>query len=336
MLSGFALGVMSVLALVVWRDYGKLTVAKTFVLMLFAGACFLLEPKLTGIWALLAADLYTMVPALFWVLCQLAFSRRPKVLSLTGFIALYTILAPMFARHFVESSNESLMVFLWTWPSYCEYLMIALGLWTVVASWSDDLVESRRQLRGVVLIAVGISVLLVVIPANTHIVGRWLPYLSISIITLTCAYFLLHTHQGILFGFVKPVLNDADSQNTSMNDDVLIKAPELNLDAQKLNTLMEQGFYRTEHLTLKDLANELELPEYKTRSLINQTLGYRNFNDYINQLRIHEAAERLKSEPESPVLNISLDVGYRTLSSFNRAFKDIMGMSPSEYRANNN
>jgi AraC-like DNA-binding protein len=105
------------------------------------------------------------------------------------------------------------------------------------------------------------------------------------------------------------------------------------MDACKLNTLMQQGFYRTEHLTLKDLATELELPEYKTRSLINQTLGYRNFNDYINQLRIHEAAERLKSEPDSPVLNISLDVGYRTLSSFNRAFKDIMSMSPSEYRS---
>ncbi|WP_283788004.1 helix-turn-helix domain-containing protein [Bermanella sp. WJH001] len=332
MLSGFALGVMSVLALVVWRDYGKLTVAKTFVFILIAGACFLVEPQLSGIWALLAADLYTMVPALFWVLCQLAFSRRPKVFSLTGFIALYTILAPMFARHFVESHNESLMVFLWTWPSYCEYLMIALGLWTVVASWSDDLVESRRQLRGAVLIAVGISVLLVVIPANTHIVGRWLPYLSINIITLTCAYFLLHTHQGVLFGVVNPV-STTDVMNVPTNEDANTNVPELNLDAQKLNNLMAQGFYRTEHLTLKDLASELALPEYKTRNLINQTLGYRNFNDYINQLRIHEAAERLKREPDSPILNISLDVGYRTLSSFNRAFKDIMSMSPSEYRA---
>ncbi|MFT5593287.1 MAG: AraC-like DNA-binding protein [Oceanicoccus sp.] len=337
MLSGFALGVMSVLALVVCRDYGKLTVAKTFIAMLFAGACFLLEPQLPGIWALFAADLYTMVPALFWVLCQLAFSHRPKVLSLSGFIALYTILAPMMARHFVSPTSESLMALLWTWPSYCEYLIITLGLWTVIANWSDDLVESRRQLRGVVLIGVGISVLLVVIPANTHIVGRWLPYLSINVITLTCAYFLLRTHQGVLFGLAPPSTNVTTPPNEliePIQECSIPPPPDLNHDALRLNDLMDQGFYRTEHLTLKELATALELPEYKTRSLINQTLGYRNFNDYINQLRIHEAAERLKSEPDSPVLNISLDVGYRTLSSFNRAFKDIIGMSPSEYRAN--
>jgi AraC-like DNA-binding protein len=327
LLSGFALGVMSVLAVVICRDYGRLIVAKIFIFMLFAGACFLLEPQLNGIWALFAADIYTMVPALFWALCQLAFSHRPRVFSLIGGIALYTIVAPMIARHFVDSHNPLLMSFLWTWPSYFEYLMIALGLWTVTSNWSDDLVESRRQLRGAVLIGVGISVLLVVIPANTHIVGRWLPYLSINVITLVCAYFLLHTQQGELFGLVKPspVIEKTPKPIQS-------NVTDLYNEANQLNTLMNTGFYRTEHLTLKDLASELDLPEYRTRNLINQTLGYRNFNDYINQLRIHEAAERLKSEPDSPILNISLDVGYRTLSSFNRAFKDIKGMSPTEYR----
>lgn len=330
LLSGFALGVMSVLAMVVYRDYGQLVVAKVFVAMLFAGACFLLEPQLNGIWAQLAADLYTMVPALFWVLCQLAFSQRPRVLSPSGFIALYTFMAPNIARHFIGTQDPLFLSFLWAWPTYSEYLIVVLGLWTVVASWSDDLVESRRQLRGAVLIGVGISVLLVVIPANTHIVGRWLPYLSISVVTLLCAYFLLHTHQGVLFGLVKPVDVPEPTQKPKQSSAQLA---DLHHEANKLNTLMSQGFYRTEHLTLKDLASALELPEYKTRNLINQTLGYRNFNDYINQLRIHEAAERLIKEPDSPVLNISLDVGYRTLSSFNRAFKDIQGMSPSEYRA---
>ena len=330
LLSGFALGVMSVLAMVVCRDYGRLTVAKIFVAILFAGACFLIEPQLDGIWAQLAADIYTMVPALFWVLCQLAFSHRPRVLSVSGVIGLYTFLAPTIARHFVVSNDPLLMSFLWTWPSYGEYLMVLLGLWTVIGNWSDDLVESRRQLRGAVLIGVGISVLLVVIPANTHIVGRWLPYLSISVVTLLCAYFLLHTHQGVLFGLVKP---DASTKEPASPSPAKATFTDLHNEANKLNTLMSKGFYRTEHLTLKDLATELDLPEYKTRNLINQTLGYRNFNDYINQLRIHEAAERLIREPDSPVLNISLDVGYRTLSSFNRAFKDIQGMSPSEYRA---
>ena len=36
-----------------------------------------------------------------------------------------------------------------------------------------------------------------------------------------------------------------------------------------------------------------------------------------------------------PVLSIVLDMGYRSLSPFNKAFKDIMGMTPSEYRNRN-
>lgn len=323
---------MSVLTVVIYRDYGQLTVAKAFIALMFAGSCFLLEPQLNNTWALLAADIYTMVPAIFWVLCQLAFSHRPRVLSLSGAIALYTFLPPIAARHFIAPDSQLLLSFLWVLPSYCEYLIITLGLWTVISNWSNDLVESRRQLRGVVLIGVGISVLLVVIPANTQIVGLWLPYLSINIITLVCAYFLLNTHEGVLFGLVPPpAIKKEDAPLAEIK--VEQPAPDLNIEAKQLNTLMHNGFYRTEHLTLKDLAHELSLPEYKTRSLINQTLGYRNFNDYINQLRIREAAERLKQDPDCPILNISLDVGYRTLSSFNRAFKDIMSMSPSEYRA---
>ena len=66
--------------------------------------------------------------------------------------------------------------------------------------------------------------------------------------------------------------------------------------------------------------------------MINQKLGYRNFNDYINQLRIAEAGARLIAEPDTPILNIALDVGYRTLSSFNRAFKEILEQTPTAYR----
>ena len=95
---------------------------------------------------------------------------------------------------------------------------------------------------------------------------------------------------------------------------------------------MDEGFYCTEHLTLKKLSEQLSLPEHKTRELINQELGYRNFNDYINKLRIADAKIRLLDDLDTPVLNIALDVGYRNISSFNRAFKDITQQTPTEYR----
>ena len=95
---------------------------------------------------------------------------------------------------------------------------------------------------------------------------------------------------------------------------------------------MQAGFYKTEKLTLKKLSVEIGVPEYRLRKVINQKLGYRNFNDYINQLRIAEAARRLVDDADVPILNVSLDVGYRSLSSFNRAFRDILDTTPTEFR----
>ncbi len=332
LLTGFALGVMAVTFLIVARDFGHLNVGKAFLALLLAGSFFVIRPHLPVDLRSVASDISTMVPALFWLLCRVAFSYRPKVLSFTGALALYTFTAPALARLLgVPYHDEDSIWYLLGWhiPRYCEYVIISLGLWTVWANREDDLVESRRRLRGLVLTGVGTSVLLVVVPLNTGVVGVWLPYLSISVIALICAYSLMRGRNGVLFGI--------PSQSPNLPQEI-VGVQESQPDSEQeanailLKKTMSEGFYRTEHLTLKILADQLGLPEYRTRALINQALGYRNFNDYINQLRICEAAQLLLSDVQTPVLNISLDVGYRTLSSFNRAFKDIQNMSPSEYR----
>ncbi|EAT12180.1 transcriptional regulatory protein [Oceanobacter sp. RED65] len=328
--AGFALGCLCILGMIICRDFGHLNVGKAFVAVLFTGAMFLLQPMLPEWLSKIARDIYTMVPALFWLLCQLAFAYRPKIFSLAGAIALYSFIPPAIANH-IGISNQlyTEWVFLaWVLPSYCEYLLIIMGLWTVITNWSDDLVESSRQLRSAVMVGVGLSVLFVIVPMNTGWVGVWLPYLSVCVISLVCSFFLLHGRKGVLFGHVHGDLQDESSVKASPER---IDISESN-EVKSLHTLMESGFYRTEHLTLKQLADSLGLPEYKTRALINQTLGYRNFNDYINRLRIEEACMRLQQEPDTAILNISLDVGYRTLSSFNRAFKELTGLSPSQYR----
>ena len=59
----------------------------------------------------------------------------------------------------------------------------------------------------------------------------------------------------------------------------------------------------------------------------------RNFNQFVNRYRIEEAGERLLSEARTPVLTIALDVGFRSISSFNTAFQAQFGVSPTQYRA---
>lgn len=333
-LSGFALGALCLLISLIARDFGRHNVGKAFVALLVSGSFFLIQDIVPKPWNDIASSLSTMVPALFWLLCQLAFAYRPKVKSIAGLIALYTFIAPAMGKLTgVIHPPESTWYFIsWTLATYLEYVVIALGLWTVVSHWEDDLVESSRRLRKALLISVGVTVLLVVIPMNTGLFDLQISYIAIIAAALTCSHFLIEGKKGVLFGLQVLSQDSNDIPSQSNEHETNIQESIEKGQQQKLNQLMKQGFYRTEHLTIKTLANALEMPEYKTRALINQTLGYRNFNDYINQLRIQEAAQRLINEPDTPILNISLDVGYRTLSSFNRAFKDIKDTTPTEHR----
>ena len=57
-----------------------------------------------------------------------------------------------------------------------------------------------------------------------------------------------------------------------------------------------------------------------------------NFVDYVNRLRIEQACARLGNEG-ARISEIAFDVGFQSLSQFNRVFKQISGKSPTEYRA---
>ena len=124
--------------------------------------------------------------------------------------------------------------------------------------------------------------------------------------------------------------NEADDSLSSIEEVPMVLRESETLI--RIKAIMQEGFYRRENLTLKDLSNVLEVPEYKVRAAINKELGYRNFNEFINEYRINEAAKRLRDEPETPISNIALDVGYRTLSSFNRAFRKEKDTTPTAFR----
>ena len=63
----------------------------------------------------------------------------------------------------------------------------------------------------------------------------------------------------------------------------------------------EQHCYRREGLTLAAWRRRLNVGEAALRALINQQLGYRNFNDFLHHYRLQEAAARLARE-DLPIL----------------------------------
>jgi hypothetical protein len=80
----------------------------------------------------------------------------------------------------LDAENEpTLQFFTWTLVIYIEYLVIGLGLWNMIFHWEDDPVESSRQLRRAVLIIVGLTILLVIIPMNSDFFTLDITYLII-------------------------------------------------------------------------------------------------------------------------------------------------------------
>ena len=88
-------------------------------------------------------------------------------------------------------------------------------------------------------------------------------------------------------------------------------------------------------VTIRKLAEKTGILEYKLRIYINKVLEYKNFNDFLNRYRIAEACKLLQENSELPVIHIAMDVGYKSLLHFNRAVKQIMNQTPTQYRKSN-
>lgn len=95
-----------------------------------------------------------------------------------------------------------------------------------------------------------------------------------------------------------------------------------------------ERIYRQEGLAIGTLAARFDVPEYRLRRAINEGLGYRNFNAFLNHYRIDDAKTALSdmAQREVPVLTIAMDAGFQSIGPFNRAFKAETGMTPSEFR----
>jgi AraC-like DNA-binding protein len=56
-----------------------------------------------------------------------------------------------------------------------------------------------------------------------------------------------------------------------------------------------------------------------------------NFTDYLSRLRI-ERAKNLLLNPNLRISEIAFEVGFQSLTHFNRVFKRVLGQSPTDYR----
>jgi AraC-like DNA-binding protein len=217
--------------------------------------------------------------------------------------------------------------------SVISLVFVALAVSQTIASWSTDLVEDRRRLRVFVVVATAIyaavnAVLQLFMPANGS--PGLVPTANATIlaaVVIAIAYSLMRVGGETIF----PV---AEGQRAA----AVVSNEQSAADRKLLDALMrlmsDERVYRHDGITIGTLATKLSVPEYRLRRLINQRLGYRNFNVFLNNHRIEEAKAALAdpSQAEVPVITIAMDAGFQSLGPFNRAFKATTGVTPTEYR----
>jgi AraC-like DNA-binding protein len=220
----------------------------------------------------------------------------------------------------------------------------AAAVWEVARGWRDDLVEPRRALRRWVAMGIGgyASVSLIVeLAVRERDVGTLLPALHVSAIGLIALALAVLVTRRSINSILEVSRNHADQPTPAVDlpvpaavEEPAPSAPQLiSPGLAALNRAMdEQRLYRREGLTLADLAQELNMGAAVLRALINQQLGYRNFNHFLHHYRLQEAAPRLAAE-DLPILTIALESGYGSIGPFNRAFRERFGMTPTEFRA---
>lgn len=86
----------------------------------------------------------------------------------------------------------------------------------------------------------------------------------------------------------------------------------------------------TSSVSLADLAEKLYISSSTLSRLFKKQTGI-YFVDYVNQMRVRHAAQRILTENES-ITKIAVECGFSNLSAFNKVFHKVYGMSPTEYK----
>ena len=126
------------------------------------------------------------------------------------------------------------------------------------------------------------------------------------------------------------------------NDPELVIKPTINAGhlerlksiSRKLENAMEvDKLYKDQELSLNSIAEQLNIKPYLISKSLSEIYNKR-FNDFVNEYRVKEVQSLLQNSDSSryTLLSIAMDAGFNSKSSFNRAVKKQLGISPSELK----
>ena len=276
-----------------------------------------------------------LTPGLFMILCFTMFADRPRFPRwlLCLFLVEMFLEVPM---RWLISGGSTADIATRVVPATLQAVFVGFALYWSITNWRADLIESRRRARMLAIVIIGLNIigstlfLRVLIPQNG--VENYYAHLVLTLSNLPIVLFVL----VFLSDEDLRAPLDADAQPATPGTESPAVSAEIAGLLARLASLMEtERVYRRPSLSVKELADLAQTPEYRLRKIIHEQLGYPNFNVYLHHYRIREACQQLRDPAlrRIPILTIALSTGYQSINTFNRGFREIMDMTPSAYRA---
>lgn len=99
---------------------------------------------------------------------------------------------------------------------------------------------------------------------------------------------------------------------------------------QKMKDYIDMNF--CEEISIADIAKVSSFSPWYARRLFLEYMGITPA-DYIRKLRLRQSVLRLRDENEK-ILDVALDLGFKSVDGYQRAFKREFGCNPKEYAIN--
>jgi AraC-like DNA-binding protein len=162
-------------------------------------------------------------------------------------------------------------------------------------------------------------------------------YLLSPLAAVFSAYYISYKafHQPDVFLIKKPVLSeDVQGPSRRKYEKSGVSDDESSLLLERLErTMRARRPYIDSELTLSKLSTLLSTSNHRLSQLLNQRLQT-CFYDYINRYRVEEVKRCLadRESSDSSILDIALECGFNSKSTFNKIFKQHTSLSPTQYR----
>lgn len=273
---------------------------------------------------------------LFWMVVRTLFDDDFRLRPVHGLLWLAAAALGAFNAGVMAGSGSRWIPWTFGIQRSVAVVCAVAAVWAVAQNWRGDLVERRRGLR-LWIAGVGIVYTLAQVAqrmtSGTGMMTAAGSLVDVSLMLLmvgAVAVSVLRIDAGELFAAApSPSPAPAPAPPPDAADQRLADELMRRMHAERLHA--EEG------LGLPGLAARLAVPEYRLRRVIHDRLGHRHFNAFVNAFRLEEARTALADPARRnlPVLTIALEAGFQSIGPFNRAFKALTGMTPTEFRRQN-